>query len=137
VARHDADDPDLILDTAEQVIQYQNGSVSFVQRRLYVGYATATRLLAALERLRVVGPQQGGTIARDVLVTDFDRTALATALGAVRPWTPDEIPLTELVESAGPVSAECRASRCADCWNDSCRCPYCGHPGEMADRRQG
>lgn len=26
------------------------------------------------------------------------------------------------------VSNECLAGRCANCWNDECACPYCGHP---------
>lgn len=78
--RHDADSPDLILDAAERVISYQNGSVSFVQRKVYVGYATAVRLLAVLERIGVVGPAREGTAARDVLVTRFDRVALVAAI---------------------------------------------------------
>lgn len=30
------------------------------------------------------------------------------------------------------VSPECAAGACANCWDDECGCPFCGHPGEAA-----
>jgi hypothetical protein len=27
------------------------------------------------------------------------------------------------------VSDECAAGRCGNCWDDTCGCPMCGHPG--------
>lgn len=27
------------------------------------------------------------------------------------------------------ISVRCLAEDCANCWNDDCACPYCGHPG--------
>lgn len=60
------DDP--LLPKAKQlVIREQQGSVSFLQRRLRVGYARAARLIDMLEQMGVVGPFQGSK-AREVMV---------------------------------------------------------------------
>ncbi len=60
------DDP-LLDEARELVVQFQQGSVSFLQRRLRVGYSRAARLIDMLEQMGVVGPFQGSK-ARDVLV---------------------------------------------------------------------
>lgn len=60
------DDP-LLDDARKLVVQFQQGSVSFLQRRLRVGYSRAARLIDMLEQMGVVGPFQGSK-ARDVLI---------------------------------------------------------------------
>ena len=60
------DDP-LLDEARELVVQFQQGSVSFLQRRLRVGYSRAARLIDMLEQMGVVGPFQGSK-ARDVLI---------------------------------------------------------------------
>ena len=60
------DDP-LLEEAKELVVQFQQGSVSFLQRRLRVGYSRAARLIDMLEQMGVVGPFQGSK-ARDVLL---------------------------------------------------------------------
>ncbi len=52
------------------VIQYQQGSVSLLQRKLKIGYARAARIVDELEEAGVVGPMKEGK-ARDVLISDY------------------------------------------------------------------
>lgn len=66
--RHDADDPELLCQAAELVIQTQFPSPSMLQRRLWIGFATAANVLDRLEQAGVVGPA-AGIRPRDVLVT--------------------------------------------------------------------
>jgi S-DNA-T family DNA segregation ATPase FtsK/SpoIIIE len=61
------DDP-LLPKAKELVIREQQGSVSFLQRRLRVGYARAARLIDMLEQMGVVGPFQGSK-AREVMIS--------------------------------------------------------------------
>jgi hypothetical protein len=35
----------------------------------------------------------------------------------------------QVIAAAAPVSDECAAGRCANCWDDACGCDQCGHPG--------
>jgi S-DNA-T family DNA segregation ATPase FtsK/SpoIIIE len=41
-----------------------------LQRRLRIGYARAARIIEALEEEGIIGPDQGGSRGRDVLITD-------------------------------------------------------------------
>lgn len=62
------DQPDELFGEARRlVIHHQLGSVSFLQRRLKVGYARAGRLMDQLEAAGVVGPYEGSK-AREVLI---------------------------------------------------------------------
>ncbi len=59
----------LFIDTARLVIEHQTGSVSFIQRKLIIGYNRAGRLLDQLELAGIVGPQKGN-LSRDVKIQD-------------------------------------------------------------------
>ena len=50
------------------VVIHQQGSASLLQRRMKVGYARAARLVDELERAGVVGPSDGSSKARPVIV---------------------------------------------------------------------
>ena len=52
------------------VVRHQQGSASLLQRRMKVGYARAARLVDELERAGVVGPSDGSSKARPVLVEE-------------------------------------------------------------------
>lgn len=67
-------------EVAEFVVTNQFASVSTIQRKLRLGFATAAILVGQLEELGVVGPADGSR-ARDVLVP---YTALASVLQRVR-----------------------------------------------------
>ncbi len=49
------------------VRQAGRASVSLLQRRLRVGYSRAARLIDLMEERGVVGPDQGGSLGREVL----------------------------------------------------------------------
>jgi S-DNA-T family DNA segregation ATPase FtsK/SpoIIIE len=62
---------DEMIDKAIQVIRREGkASVTLLQRRLRIGYARAARIIEALEEQGVVGPDQGGSRGRQVLVTE-------------------------------------------------------------------
>jgi S-DNA-T family DNA segregation ATPase FtsK/SpoIIIE len=65
---------DLFNDAKELVIRHQLGSVSFLQRRLKVGYARAGRIMDQLETAGVVGPFEGSK-AREVLIKEDEMEA--------------------------------------------------------------
>lgn len=50
------------------VVQHQQGSISFLQRRLQIGYSRAARLMDQLEEDGIVGPPDGSK-PREVLIT--------------------------------------------------------------------
>jgi S-DNA-T family DNA segregation ATPase FtsK/SpoIIIE len=53
------------------VIQYQQGSVSLLQRKLKIGYARAARIVDELEEAGIVGPPLQEGKAREVLVSAY------------------------------------------------------------------
>lgn len=67
------DDP-LFDDAVQVVIETGHASFSMLQRRLYVGYARAARLIDMMEIKGIVGPHTG-IKARDILVATPARAA--------------------------------------------------------------
>ncbi len=61
---------DLYDDAVEVVRSAGRASVSLLQRRLRIGYSRAARLIDLLEERGVVGPDQGGSLGREVYLGD-------------------------------------------------------------------
>ncbi len=59
-------------DAAKIVVQFQQGSASFLQRKLKLGYNRAGRIVDQLEAAGVIGPFEGSK-AREVLVNDLNQ----------------------------------------------------------------
>ena len=57
----------LIQEAIRVVREHKRASVSFLQRRMHIGYPRAARLIDQLEELSVVGPAQDGGRSREVL----------------------------------------------------------------------
>ncbi|MDX1523457.1 MAG: DNA translocase FtsK, partial [Anaerolineae bacterium] len=74
------DKEDELLERAIDLVREQGrASVSFLQRRLRVGYARAARLIDEMEDQGIIGPDEGGGRARPILVTQADDEADPTA----------------------------------------------------------
>jgi len=58
----------LIQEAIRVVQEHKRASVSFLQRRMHIGYPRAARLIDQLEGLGVVGPAQDGGRSREVLI---------------------------------------------------------------------
>jgi len=63
------DRDELLIDAAKLVIQYQQASVSLLQRKFRIGYSRAGRIIDELESLGIVSGHSGSK-ARDVLVDE-------------------------------------------------------------------
>ncbi|MCA0389261.1 MAG: DNA translocase FtsK [Bacteroidetes bacterium] len=61
----------LFTEAAQSVVRSQQGSVSFLQRKLKVGYARAARIVDQLEAAGIVGAGEGSK-AREILVESDD-----------------------------------------------------------------
>ena len=59
-------------DAAKLVVQFQQGSASFLQRKLKLGYNRAGRIVDQLEAAGVIGPFEGSK-AREVLINDLNQ----------------------------------------------------------------
>lgn len=59
-------------DAAKLVVQFQQGSASFLQRKLKLGYNRAGRIVDQLEAAGIIGPFEGSK-AREVLVKDMNQ----------------------------------------------------------------
>ncbi len=59
----------MLADAGRLVVRTQNGSTSFLQRRLELGYSRAARIMEQLEALGIVGPARGSK-PRDVFISD-------------------------------------------------------------------
>lgn len=67
----DLSDRDKMFDEAAKlVVQFQQGSASFLQRKLKLGYNRAGRIVDQLEAAGIIGPFEGSK-AREVLVKDM------------------------------------------------------------------
>lgn len=58
-------------DAAREIVSKQQGSTSFLQRRLKLGYNRAGRIMDQLEREKIVGPSIGSK-TREVLIKDMN-----------------------------------------------------------------
>ncbi len=63
-------DDALIVEAIELLRQYDRTSISFLQRKLGIGYPRAARLMDLLEDKRIVGADEGGGKPRAVLTHD-------------------------------------------------------------------
>ena len=63
----DADRDDVYWDAVTLVISQRAGSISFLQRRLGLGYQKAARFIDMMEQDRIIGPGQGAK-PREILV---------------------------------------------------------------------
>lgn len=61
----------LFEDAFRIIVQNQNASASFLQRKLSIGYARAARVLDELQNAGIIGPVDGAK-PRDILVTDVN-----------------------------------------------------------------
>ncbi|MFC7261538.1 DNA translocase FtsK [Streptomyces lutosisoli] len=94
----------LVWDAAEIVVSTQFGSQSMLQRKLRIGWQDSARVLDELERLNVVGPEQGSK-ARDVLIRFAEDLApVEAALFA------DGAPLLSALPPARPGAVEAPTS---------------------------
>jgi len=59
-------------DAAKLIVQFQQGSASFLQRKLKLGYNRAGRIVDQLEAAGFIGPFEGSK-AREVLVKDMEQ----------------------------------------------------------------
>ena len=62
---------ELFQEALKTVVRYRQGSTSFLQRKLKIGYSRAARLMDELEEAGVVGPSDGSK-AREVLMEEED-----------------------------------------------------------------
>ncbi len=61
----------LFEDALRMIVQHQNASASFLQRKLSIGYARAARILDELQQAGVVGAADGAK-PREILLADAD-----------------------------------------------------------------
>jgi len=82
------DQGDALLDEAIALVRaQQRASVSLLQRKLRVGYARAARIMDLLEERGIVGPPEGPSHSRAVLLPDADEE---DGEGGVREFQLDE-----------------------------------------------
>ncbi len=68
-ARASADDSDPMFDQAARlVVRERMASISFLQRRLEIGFSRAGKLIDLMERDGIVGPRANGSKSREILV---------------------------------------------------------------------
>ena len=60
-------DDELLPQAVELVREEGRASTTLLQRRLRIGYARASRIIAVMEERGIVGPDQGGSLGREIL----------------------------------------------------------------------
>jgi S-DNA-T family DNA segregation ATPase FtsK/SpoIIIE len=69
---------DDLLDRAIEVVRKHNrASISLLQRRLRIGYSRAARLIDIMEEQDIIGPEEGGSRGRQVLITKEERGGIS------------------------------------------------------------
>ena len=58
------------------VIEAEQASVSFLQRKLGIGYGRSARIVDHMERRGIVGPQRGPNKPREILAGATDMIAM-------------------------------------------------------------
>lgn len=91
---------DLLKQAVEIVVKNKKASTSFLQRSLKIGYSRAASLLDALEKLKIVGEQDGAK-PRDVLITKVGKKLLKEIESLGEPAPPEP-------RKARPVREESR-----------------------------
>ena len=72
LAAEEGEEVDEMFDQAVAIVsETRNASISYIQRRLKVGYNRAARIIEEMERQGMVGPQVG-TRSRDVFLSAAD-----------------------------------------------------------------
>jgi len=82
--KEEADEDPLLREALALVRQEKRASVSFLQRKLRIGYTRAARLIDLLEQKGIVGPSTGTSKLRDVLQPAGDEQAAGTYESAKR-----------------------------------------------------
>lgn len=65
-------DETLLLKAIEATIKIGGGSISGLQRQLYLSFADANSLIQRMIELGIVGTEKQDTIARPLLIKDMD-----------------------------------------------------------------
>jgi S-DNA-T family DNA segregation ATPase FtsK/SpoIIIE len=66
----DEEDDELLEEATALVLEHRRASISFLQRRMRIGYPRAARLIDLMEEQGVIGPDEGGGKSREVLIED-------------------------------------------------------------------
>lgn len=77
----------LLRDAAKIIVDYENASASFLQRKMSIGYARAARLLDQLQYLGIISPADGAS-PREIYIKDEKKIE---ALLKPRKLTEDEL----------------------------------------------
>ncbi|MBQ9941603.1 MAG: DNA translocase FtsK, partial [Christensenellaceae bacterium] len=83
---------EMLFKAIELALEYEQVSISMLQRRLHVGYARAARMVDELEEKKIVSPADGSK-PRQVLITweDYHRmTSAAEGEEEEMPWQDEE-----------------------------------------------
>lgn len=74
---------ELLVDAAYLVVRHRIASVTFLQRKLKIGYARAARIMDELEQIGVVGPLDGGKNRLVLVETEEQLEEILRAYGLI------------------------------------------------------
>lgn len=74
---------ELLIDAAYLVVRHRIASVTFLQRKLKIGYARAARIMDELEQIGVVGPLDGGKNRLVLVETEEQLEEILRAYGLI------------------------------------------------------